>query len=157
MPDDGRALVQKKSRVALLAATISIGSVVLSIGAYAKVNSVENLYLGRSHQTWRASNLISTTVFTDEGNNVGTIDDLLVDSKGRVTNIVLSVGSFPGMSKKYVEIPFSKLEFRSVEPGPTGAREMHRDIIGNKVDYSAILPKTTKAALKAMPDFNYKK
>ena len=64
-----------------------------------------------SHNAWRSTKLDGATIYNDQGNNIGTIDDMLLDSQGKVSNVVLSVGGFLGMGSRYVEVPFSKLKF----------------------------------------------
>ena len=58
----------------------------------------------------RASKVIGSSVYHDQDEKVGSIDDLLVGRNGKI-NAVLSVGGFLGMGTKYVEVPYSDLTF----------------------------------------------
>jgi sporulation protein YlmC with PRC-barrel domain len=149
--------VFKQSSFKCLALVIVMGVTGFVHTARAQVSSKEAGNLEQTHENWRASNLNGTTVYNDKGDGVATINDLLIDSHGRVANVVLSVGSFLGMSAKYVEIPFSALKFKSTRPGPSGPETPDLKTVGNKVDYSAVLPGATKDTLKAMPNFVYNK
>lgn len=104
--------------------------------------------LEMSHNAWRSTKLDGAAVYNDQGTNVGTIDDMLLDSQGKVSNVVLSVGGFLGMGTKYVEVPFSKLKF---EPSKGNATS---NTNGNH-DYSIVLPGVTKDSLNAMTSFTY--
>lgn len=105
--------------------------------------------LEMSHNAWRSTELDGAAVYNDQGTNVGTVDDMLLDSQGKVSNVVLSVGGFLGMGTKYVEVPFSKLKFEPSKGSATG-----NNTNGNN-DYSIVLPGVTKDSLKAMTSFNY--
>ncbi len=51
-----------------------------------------------------ASNLIGADVKTAKGEDVGSVNDLIIDEKGQVAAIVVSVGGFLGMGEKDVAI-----------------------------------------------------
>ncbi len=105
--------------------------------------------LQQSHDAWRATKLDGATVYNDQGNSVGSINDMLLDSTGKVSNVVLSVGGYLGMDSRYVEVPFSKLKFEpSRGNGATSSS-------ANNHDYSIVLPGATKDSLKAMTAFTY--
>jgi sporulation protein YlmC with PRC-barrel domain len=72
--------------------------------------------LQKSHGSWRSSKLVGATVYNDRGDNIGTIDDLLIGNDGKISNAVISVGGFLGLGSKLVEVPFSQLKF---EPSRT--------------------------------------
>ena len=52
----------------------------------------------------QASNLIGADVKTAKGEDVGSVNDLIIDKKGQVVAIVVSVGGFLGMGEKDVAI-----------------------------------------------------
>ena len=54
-----------------------------------------------SHNDWRSSKLDGASVYNEQGTSIGTIDDMLLNSEGKVSNVVLSVGGFLGMGSKY--------------------------------------------------------
>lgn len=80
--------------------------------------------LVKSHNDWRSSELVGATVYNDDGNSVGTINDLLVSSDGTISNAILSVGGFLGIGTKLIEVPFNKLKLVPSESnsasGPAG-------------------------------------
>jgi sporulation protein YlmC with PRC-barrel domain len=105
--------------------------------------------LRQSHDAWRATRLDGAVVYNDQGNDVGTINDMLLDSAGKVSDVVLSVGGYLGIDSKYVEVPFSKLKFEPSKgnTATSGSADNH--------DYSVVLPGATKDSLKAMTAFSY--
>jgi sporulation protein YlmC with PRC-barrel domain len=89
----------------------------------------------------RASKVIGSSVYNDHDEKVGSVDDLLVGSDGKL-NAVLSVGGFLGMGSKYVEIPYSNLTFGNTQKDS---------------DNRVVLKGATKDSLKAQASFNYYK
>jgi sporulation protein YlmC with PRC-barrel domain len=71
--------------------------------------------------TWRASKVAGLSVYNDQNENIGTINDLLMDKSGNIKGAVISVGGFLGMGSRYVAVAYDKLKF-SDQPVPyTGA------------------------------------
>ena len=106
--------------------------------------------LQMSHDSWRSTKLDGATVYNDQGNNIGTVNDMLLDSQGNVSNVVLSVGGFLGMGTRYVEVPFSKLKFE-----PSKGNNATAGTAVKNGDYSIVLPGVTKDALGKMTAFTY--
>src|ERR1700753_614569 len=50
--------------------------------------------------TWRASKVVGLNVYNDQNENVGSINDLLMDKNGSVKAAVISVGGFLGMGSR---------------------------------------------------------
>jgi sporulation protein YlmC with PRC-barrel domain len=109
--------------------------------------------LQMSHNDWRSTKLDGANVYNDQGTSIGTIDDMLLDSAGKVSNVVLSVGGFLGMGSKYVEVQFSKLKFEPSKGNP--ASNASTTTTANNHDYSIVLPGVTKDSLQAMTAFTY--
>src|SRR5215470_1495202 len=65
--------------------------------------------------TWRASKVVGLNVYNDQNENVGSINDLLMDKSGNIKAAVISVGGFLGVGSRYVAVPFDKIKF-SDEP-----------------------------------------
>jgi|SRR5690625_4233785 len=82
-----------------------------------------------------ASKLIGKKVVNSQDDDVGSIDDVIVDRDEKVSHAVISVGGFLGMGKHLVAVPFDDLQ-----------------IEGDHVVYST----ATKDQLEAMPEFKYK-
>ena len=83
----------------------------------------------------RASKLVGAAVFNGGNQQVGTVDDLIMDHDDRVVLGVISVGGFLGVGGKLVAVPFTAL---------------HVDPSGK-----VTLPDASKDALNKMPGFTY--
>lgn len=86
---------------------------------------------------WLASGLIGQDIVNAAGENIGVIDDLLLDKGGRVASAVIGVGGFLGIGEKRVAVPFASLTFTS------GAAPNQR----------VVAIALSKDALMAAPDF----
>jgi sporulation protein YlmC with PRC-barrel domain len=64
---------------------------------------------------WRASKVVGLNVYNAQNENVGSINDLLMDKSGSIKAAVISVGGFLGMGARLVAVPFDKMKF-STEP-----------------------------------------
>jgi hypothetical protein len=89
----------------------------------------------------RASKVIGSSVYNDQDEKVGSVDDILVGHDGKLS-AVLSVGGFLGMGTKYVEVPYSHLTFGNTQ----------RDS-----DNKVVLKGATKEALKNEASYEYYK
>lgn len=87
-----------------------------------------------SYYQARASELIGKTVSNRLDQKIGTVDDLLIASDGRVSHMVLSVGEFLGIGDKLVAVPYGEVKSQ-----------------GN-----AVLFDRTAEQLKAQPEFRYR-
>ncbi len=139
----------------MLAAALLAGGTGLAVAqttapATSAQTTTANGSLQMSHNAWRSTKLDGATVYNDQGNNIGTIDDMLLDSQGKVSNVVLSVGGFLGMGSRYVEVPFSKLKFE-----PSKGNNATAGTAVKNGDYSIVLPGVTKDALGKMTAFTY--
>ena len=74
--------------------------------------------LTKTHGDWRSSSIVGATVYNDQGDSVGTIDDLLVSTDGSIQNVVISVGGFLGIGSKLVEVPFKNIKFAPSKSNP---------------------------------------
>ncbi len=59
----------------------------------------------------RVSKIIGTKVKNSAGENVGSVDDLVVREKDQVVMAVLSVGGFLGIGDRKVAVPWNELSF----------------------------------------------
>jgi hypothetical protein len=64
---------------------------------------------------WLASNFIGETVRGTGDQNIGEINDILIDKDGSVVAAVIGVGGFLGIGEKNVAVPFKNLKL-SNEP-----------------------------------------
>jgi sporulation protein YlmC with PRC-barrel domain len=121
---------------------------------------------------WRASKVVGLNVYNEKNENVGSINDLLMDKSGGIKAVVISVGGFLGMGARLVAMPFDKVKF-STEPvaytgaagGPStgGAKPASNATTGSTAKPSKPNPwypdhamiNGTAEELKAMPEFKY--
>ena len=74
-------------------------------------------YITRQTPTdWTAEALIGRTVENDQGDNLGEINNVIINEKGDVVAVVIGVGGFLGIGEKNVGVPFDALDFRTVDP-----------------------------------------
>ena len=59
--------------------------------------------------------MVGLNVYNEKNENVGSINDLLMDKSGSIKAAVISVGGFLGMGARLVAVPFDKIKF-STEP-----------------------------------------
>jgi sporulation protein YlmC with PRC-barrel domain len=83
---------------------------------------------------WRASKLIGSTVYNEQNEKIGSVDDLIVTPSDKVVMAVISVGGFLGIGSKLVAVPYDQIH---VDNG-------HVSIIG-----------ADKNTLTALPSFTY--
>jgi sporulation protein YlmC with PRC-barrel domain len=69
---------------------------------------------------WRASKLVGLNVYNDQNENVGSINDLLMDKSGNIKAAVISVGGFLGMGSRLVALPYEKIKFSNAPVAYTG-------------------------------------
>jgi sporulation protein YlmC with PRC-barrel domain len=126
---------------------------------------------------WRASKVVGLNVYNEQNENVGSINDLLMDKSGSVKAAVISVGGFLGMGARLVAVPYDKIKF-STEPvaytgasnaPATGARPASTTTTGSTANPPAAKATSkpnpwypdhamingSKDELKNMPEFRY--
>lgn len=84
---------------------------------------------------WRASVILGAKVHNDAGDEIGTLEDLIITSTDTVPYAIVSVGEFLGMNAHHVAVPASTL-----------------GLVGEKLT----LHGATEASLKALPNFVFK-
>jgi sporulation protein YlmC with PRC-barrel domain len=124
-----------------------VGSLLLASAAFAEPPTVPESQL---HGDWRASKVVGLNVYNDNNENVGSINELLMDKSGNIKAAVLSVGGFLGMGARYVAVPFDKIKF-SNEPVSYAATSTKPNTDAR--------PQSTfnanKDELKSMPEFQF--
>ncbi|MBK7878259.1 MAG: PRC-barrel domain-containing protein [Planctomycetes bacterium] len=88
--------------------------------------------------TWKCSDLKGADVKTPTGEKLGDIEEIAIDTNGRVNYVAVSVGGFLGMGESHVAVPWDALKF-SLE--------------GEKGDTKVITLATTKQQLEKAPRF----
>jgi sporulation protein YlmC with PRC-barrel domain len=128
--------------------------------------------------TWRASKVVGLSVYNDNNESLGSINDLLMDKGGSIKAVVIGVGGFLGVGEHLVAIPYDKIKFVN-EPvaytgasgGPnvpgsrpasststtTGAANTAPAVVSKPNPWypDHALFNATKDELKAMPEFKY--
>jgi hypothetical protein len=89
----------------------------------------------------RTSKIVGSSVYNDQNEKIGSIDDLVIDNNHSM-HAILSVGGFLGMDAKLVAVPFDKLHFGNTK---------------SSSDNRVVLPGTTKQQLTSMPDYHFTK
>jgi sporulation protein YlmC with PRC-barrel domain len=75
-----------------------------------------------SHQgEWRASKVVGLSVYNDNNESLGSINDLLMDKNGNIKAVVLGVGGFLGVGEHLVAVPFDKIKFVDQPVAYTGS------------------------------------
>jgi len=70
---------------------------------------------------WRASKVVGLSVYNDNNESLGSINDLLMDKSGNIKAVVLGVGGFLGVGEHLVAVPFDKIKFVDQPVAYTGA------------------------------------
>lgn len=69
---------------------------------------------------WRASKMAGVKIYNEANENIGSINDLLMDKTGAVKIAVIGVGGFLGMGEHLVAVPYEKLKFVNEAVAYTG-------------------------------------
>ena len=125
---------------------------------------------------WRTSKMDGIKVYNEANENIGSINDLLMDKSGNVKIAVIGVGGFLGMGEHLVAVPYEKLKFvneavaytgtganPNAKPAgtTTGAATGTTDTKATTTSSSSkwypdhAVFNATKDQLKAMPEFKY--
>ena len=64
-----------------------------------------------------ADELINTTVYDTDNQNVGEVGDVIANKDGKIDAVVVDVGGFLGIGEKPVAIAFEDLDIRKDENG----------------------------------------
>lgn len=70
---------------------------------------------------WRASKMSGLKVYNEANENIGSINDLLMDKSGNIKIAVIGVGGFLGLGEHLVAVPYEKLKFMNEAIAYTGA------------------------------------
>ncbi|MBK3659920.1 PRC-barrel domain-containing protein [Bradyrhizobium diazoefficiens] len=125
---------------------------------------------------WRVSKMAGVKVYNESNENIGSINDLLMDKSGAVKIAVIGVGGFLGMGEHLVAVPYEKLKFvnEAVAYTGTGANPGAKPAASTTTGAATGTEKTTtttssgskwypdhavfnatKDQLKNMPEFKY--
>jgi sporulation protein YlmC with PRC-barrel domain len=129
---------------------------------------------------WRTSKMDGIKVYNDANENIGSINDLLMDKGGAIKIAVIGVGGFLGMGEHLVAVPYEKLKFvneavaysgAGTAPAPGGPGTMSKSTTttgaatgtdktatassGSKWYPDHAVFNASKDDLKKMPEFKY--
>ena len=131
---------------------------------------------------WRASKVVGLSVYNDNNQSIGSINDLLTDKSGNIKAAVIGVGGFLGVGEHLVVIPFDKIKFvnepvsytsasgnantmppmssttttgSASTPSTTGAASTATSSKSNPWYPEHAVYNATKDELRAMPEFKY--
>jgi hypothetical protein len=140
--------------------TILVAAILLATPALAQNTNAPqpNMPAAKSDQTmtkpvtgqWRASKLIGVDVYNQQNENLGEINELILNSSGQVAGAVIGVGGFLGMGERNVMVPLNKLTFSNEGRSTTGAAGSDKQWYPDRAVLNA-----TKDQLKQMPEFKY--
>ena len=117
---------------------------------------------------WRSSKLIGVDVYNNANEKVGDISEILLDTSGKITGVIIGVGGFLGLGQHDVLVTMDQLKFvnepitrttTTVTTAPTGgppaapARPVRAANEQWYPDHAVI--NATKDQLKGMPAFKY--
>jgi sporulation protein YlmC with PRC-barrel domain len=127
----------------------------------------------QSSNEWRASKVIGLYVYNDANERLGSINDLLTDSSGKIVKAVIGVGGFLGIGESDIAVNFDQLKFSnepmrttSTSPGGGGTGAGGGGTVGTSgttgtsATKSSVNPdhaklSMTREQLKAQPQFKY--
>lgn len=113
---------------------------------------------------WTAEALIGRPVENAQGDNLGEINNVIINEKGDVVAVVIGVGGFLGIGEKNVGVPFDALDFQTVDPAENVADKSKDEKAEQKLDSTAarfdsehedmhVVLNTTKEDLESAPAF----
>src|ERR1700740_994897 len=110
----GRKHMSVKYISAALAASALLASVAFAQTPTAttdRSNMAPSATTSSFHGDWRASKVVGLNVYNDNNQNIGSINDLLMDKSGNIKAAVIGVGGILGVGEHLGAIPFEKIKF----------------------------------------------
>jgi sporulation protein YlmC with PRC-barrel domain len=117
--------MRKMSKFVIVAFT---AAAVWSLMAVAKADDKDQANVNVAH-VMRSGDIIGLYVKNKAGENIGSINDLVIDLKnGDVRYAALSVGGFAGIGSKLFAVPMEAMTFKFGEPNKTDSRHFVFDV-----------------------------
>lgn len=117
---------------------------------------------------WSVQWLSGSNVFNRQDENLGSINDIILDEQGRAVAVVIGVGGFLGMGEKNVAVEFSALDIQPTpqtattaagnEPAPTTGQAVPQQAEQSQKaapDEHRVYLNVTREDLKAAPEFQH--
>jgi len=82
---------------------------------------------------WRASKIIGSTVENENGETIGTVDDLILTADQQVPFAILSVGGFLGIGSKLVAVSYYDLD--TTQKGKTILKGASKDMLNSAAEF----------------------
>jgi len=101
---------------------------------------------------WRASKLVGVNIYNEQNDKIGEVNDVIIDTSGKVDGVVVSVGGFLGMGEHDVKMKLDQIKFAN-KAGNTSTGSTSSNSKQWYPDRGTV--NATKDQLKAMPQFNY--
>jgi PRC-barrel domain len=123
-------------------AAVAVSFLVLVPGGYAAAQVAGSTTVGVAVEEMKAvalgwsvrRQILGQAVYNEQKQRVGKIDDLIIAPDTAVSFVIVGAGGFVGLGKHDVAIPVTQLK---------------------QQDGKFVLPGATKAAIKALPKFEY--
>ncbi len=93
--------------------------------------------------SWRASKLVGLSVYNDNNESLGSINDLLTDKSGNIKAVVIGVGGFLGVGEHLVAVPLDKIKFVNEPVAYAGAGAPKATTNTPPTSTTSTLPPTT--------------
>jgi sporulation protein YlmC with PRC-barrel domain len=61
---------------------------------------------------WRASKLVGVDIYNNNNENIGEVNEILVDASGKIDAVIVGVGGFLGIGEKNVALPFDAVKWQ---------------------------------------------
>jgi sporulation protein YlmC with PRC-barrel domain len=125
----------------------------------------------QSANEWRASKVVGLYVYNDANERLGSINELLMDSSGKVAKAVIGVGGFLGIGESNIAVNYDQLKFvnepmrtaTTTPPAPATGPASDRGTVGTTAmappkptinpDHAKL--SMTKEQLKELPQFKF--
>jgi hypothetical protein len=82
---------------------------------------------------WRASKIIGSTVENENGEAIGTVDDLILTADQQVPFAILSVGGFLGIGSKLVAVSYFDLD--TTQKGKTIMKGASKEMLSDTPEF----------------------
>jgi len=70
---------------------------------------------------WRVTELDGLNVYDANGENVGEIQDALVDDSGQISTVIVKIGTVAGLGGRLIGVPFDKIQWNTTAAGSSDA------------------------------------
>jgi len=106
---------------------------------------------------WRATKLDGVSIYNDENEKIGSVDEVLINRDGKVDAVVIGVGGFLGIGERNVAVPFDAIQWQMTSSATTKASSSTTSNSSGNADVPkrGVLLGAGKDQLKNAPEFKY--